>query len=296
MRSTTTIKQILADARMLVGAENETQVMPETMLTRYNTVLSAIYKQLNGALFSRFMAHAPIGTPASAIVYTASDGATYTAATKRLSVGAGFADNQEGSLVLIVDITDPYTVGVYCTYITDDQSGSGYFTVADGPTANVAATDLAYMVLQLPSSATTTFSIADHRVDKIRRMHFPLVGSGREVNADVIESYTSSPNNANGVGWSHTGTSGNPVVKRAAGTSTTNSGGYPVMFFEELPKYASSVDEYCDLPTEFHAPLIEEIARRTLLELGAQVPPMLENPLAAIDLYTETYQATQNAR
>jgi hypothetical protein len=186
---------------------------------------------------------------------------------------------------MIADLSDPFAPALYQTYITDDVSGSGYFTVASGPVANVAATDLAYIVLQLPSG--TTHAIGEHRVDMIRRVHFTNAGNGIPRDEDTIEGLASNANYKNAVAWVQSGTGSDGVVKKYAGASTVNSGGYPVIFFDSLPRPATAVTEYVDLPVEYHSVLIEEIARRTCLQLGKKVPPSLENPMAAIDAITK---------
>ena len=282
-RSSTTVQQILADARMLVGAEDYTNIREETLLVRYNLVMPDIYRRLNANLVSRFFDGAPLGTPYGATYAVAGDNQTWTAATKRLSIAAGLSVDQTGALVMLVATGQSATV--YCTHVTDDVSGSGYLTLASGPAADVAAGGLAYIVLYNPSG--TTHSIEDYRIDRLRRVHFTNAGNGVPRDEDSIEGFSSNANYKNAVAWVQSGSSGSGIVKKYAGASTVNSGGYPVAFFDSLPRPATAVSEYVDLPIEYHSVLIEEIARRTLLQLGKKIPSTLENPMAAI---TETVQ------
>lgn len=289
-RSTTTIKQVLADARMLCGAENYTNLTNDSMLARLNMVLPDIYKKLNGAVVCRFMDHAPLGTPYTYVKYVASDNVTFTAATKKLNVPVGYANDAEGGLVIFNDITAGET---YFAVVTDDDSANGSLVLSNGPSTNITAGSLTCIILWPPDTSTTTHSLADYRVDKIRRMHFADAGNGVERDEDVIEGVSSNPNYASAVAWTLTGTGGVQVIKKVAGSSTTNKGGFPVVFFEAYPRYATSVDEYVDLPAEYHGALVEELARRTLLELGKRVPKTLESPLEALDMISEAYQAAQ---
>jgi hypothetical protein len=288
-RSTTTVQQILADARMLCGAESYTEIREETLLVRYNLVMPEIYKRLNSALVSRFFDSAPIGTPAGGYVATAADNLTWTAATKRLTIGAGFSTSRNGDLVMIVR-NPGQSAEVYLTHITNDQSGSGYIVVDSGPSVDIAAGSLVYIVLNSPAASPTTHSIQDHRVDRIRRMHFTLAGVGIPRDEDVVEAAASIPYYKPGVVWTQSGTGSNAVIKKYAGASTVNSGGFPVMFFDGLPRPAEAVSEYVELDIEFHSVLIEEIARRTLLQIKKPIPPSLENPMAAIDAITKAGQ------
>lgn len=291
-RSTTTIKQVLADARMLCGAENYTNLTNDSMLARYNMVLPDIYKKLNGSVVCRFMDHAPLGTPYTYVKYVGSDNVTYSATTKRLNVPVGYATDAEGALVMLWDVS-PSPDEAYFAVVTDDDSANGALVLSNGPASDITAGSLSCIILWPPDTSTTTHSLADYRVDKIRRMHFSDAGNGVERDEDVIEGVSSNPNYASAVAWTLTGTGGVQVIKKIAGSSTTNKGGFPIVFFESYPRYATSVDEYVDLPSEYHGALVEELARRTLLELGKRVPKTLESPLESLDMISEAYQAAQ---
>jgi hypothetical protein len=189
---------------------------------------------------------------------------------------------------MFADVNDPQNPGVYCSYITNDQSASGYVVLADGPTTNIGAGYCAYIVLLRPTA--TSHSIQEHRIDRLRRMHFVNVGNGVPRDEDTIEALSSNANYKNAVAWVQSGTGANAIVKTYAGASTVNGGGFPVVFFDSLPRLATAMTDYVDLPIEYHSVLIEEIARRTLLQLGKQIPPALENPMAAIDAITKAAQ------
>ena len=284
-RSTVTVNQLLADARMLVGALDYTRISNASMLTKYNLVLSKIYALLNGAKIRRYMAHAPLGTPSSFAADT-TDATTYTSSTKRVSTA--LANNSfTGGLMMLSNVDDGK---IYFARITS-VSPSFYFVVDNGPT--VDTNGLSFVALAPPSGLS--HSIQEYRVDNIVRVHFPLSGGAPVVNEDVIESASSNPNFSAQSAITLTGTGGNSVVKVIAGSGTTNNGGFPVIFFEEKPKLATTVSDYVDLQPEYHAILVEELGRLTLMELGSEVPKALENPFLTLEAVSKTFQASRDA-
>lgn len=286
-RSTVTLKQALADARMLAGATDYARITDPSMITKYNLVNARIYKLLNGAKYKRFAAHA-IASATSAtgwVSVLAAANATYTAATKVIT-NANAAATWVGGIAIFTDATY-----VYLSDITAVSVGVS-FTVRDGPVSNITAGNLSYMCLIIPDY-TTPLDIVNYRIDNILRVHFTHAGTGVVVNEDVIESVSSNPNFDYLCAYCQTGHGSlGDSIKIKAGASTTNSGGFPIIFFEEKPYRATAVTDYVDLPTEYHAVLIEEIARLTLIELGSKIPKALENPLMTLEAISQSFQAT----
>ena len=290
MRSTITIKQILADSRMLVqGAGfNYSDPTDAAMLTRYNFALPKIYKALNGAKSARFSSAAPVGSPPSYIAAVAGDNKTYTASTKKITagtIGATFI----GAIVMFSDGTNRYFSYVTAVTVNTD------FTVADGPASDIASGILRYIILRSPIAGTTSYSLDGYRVDEIRRVHGVLAGNAARVSEDTYEGLASNPYYDNSIAIVQTGTGGNPTISRYAGSGTTTGGGYLILFFDEKPRVATATTENVDLPEEYHGPLIEEIARMTLVEVGGTVPKELENPLQTLSVFTDTFQMMKEA-
>lgn len=300
-RSSITVNQILADARMLSGANDYSKVTNESMIAKYNLVLPKIYSLLNGARFRKFMAHAPAGTHSTSTVGInagLSSGVTYTASTKKITlpVGETISSSAVGGLCLFYYYAGPPDGAEYC-YFSDVTAVTTNtdFTVRSGPTFDMGTGTLAYVLIFPPSRTNNTIPISSHRIDKIVGVYFPTRGEGVNVDDDVIESVSGNPNYTNEIAYAQSGTSSGDVLKIIAGSGTTNSGGFPVIFFEEKPYRATTVSDYVDLPTEYHAILCEEIARLTLLELGSKIPKALENPLMTLETVSQTFQATLDA-
>jgi hypothetical protein len=287
-RSTVTVAQIIADARVIAGAMDYNLPTNTSMLAKINMILPSIYKMLNGSIVSRFSGHSPLGTPAGYYTQLTADSRTYTASTKKITCGT-MASSPLGGLVIFYNSNN---LECYLSYVTAYTAGTS-FTVASGPAANIAS-GLFYIVLLPPSG--TSHTIDEFRLDKMKRIEFPLTGNAYRVNEDVIESLTNIPQYASNNAVVMTGTGDAQVVKVFAGTSVTNNGGTPVIFFDELPKRVTATTDYVDLPTEYHSVLIEELARLTLLEIGGKVPPSLRNSaIETIELISGTWQATQQA-
>jgi len=283
-RSTVTVKQILGDARMLSGALDTAKITDADALVKFNTVLNSIYTRLNGSKYRKFMSCAPIDSGGTSARGIRSDNLTYTASTKTIT-HASAASTWVGGLVAFEDNAG----NVYMSTITSVTANTS-FVVATGPTSNITAGNLSFMVFIPPQS--TSFSIEGYRVDNIVRVHFPLAGDAPILNEDEFESAASNPNYDNHTAYVHTGVSGAATVKFKVGSGTTNSGGYPIMFFEEKPYKATAVTDYVDLPTEYHAILVEEIARLMLIQLGTNVPKALENPMMTLTALDGALDAT----
>ena len=287
-RSTITVQQVIADARMLAGAEDYANPTETSMLLKYNLVINKIYKLLNGVKFRRFMAHSPLGTPSAYRVAIVGDNQTYTASTKTITATT-VAAADVGGLVMWYDGT---LSKAYFSYITSAVVNTS-FVVANGGSANIIATKLSYIVLSPPTG--TSHSIESMRVDDIVRVQFTSAGNAPIVDEDILESVASNPNYDNVSAVAQTGTGGNGVVAVKAGSGVTNNGGFPVIFFEEKPYKATAVTDSVDLPIEYHSMLVEEMARLAVLELGAKVPKALENPLLTIESIGQTFDATKQA-
>jgi len=287
-RSTVTVQQVIADARMLAGAEDYKNPTETSMLLKYNLVINKIYKLLNGVKFRRFMACSPLGTPAAYVVAVPGDSKTYTASTRTFTAST-IASADVGALVIWYDASNNKS---YFSYITSIVANTSFVT-ASGGSDNITATNLSYIVLRAPSG--TSHSIESMRVDDIVKIYFTNAGLAPIVDEDVLESVASNPNYTNVCAIAQTGTGGNSVVSVKAGSGTTNSGGFPVIFFEEKPYKATAVTDFVDLPTEYHSMLVEEMARLAVLELGAKVPKSLESPLMTIESIGQTFDATKQA-
>jgi hypothetical protein len=147
-------------------------------------------------------------------------------------------------------------------------------------------------MLAFKMSSPTIESINDLRINKIDRIHFTHAGDAPQLNDDEIEYASSNANLDSKTSFSFTGdTSGNESIKFVCGSSVTNYGGFPIIFFEERPAVATATTDYVDLPLEFHLPLVKEMARLTLLEMQSQVPKQLESPLMTLGIINEGYRA-----
>lgn len=283
-RSTVTVKQLIGDARMLSGALDAAKITDADALVKFNTVLNSIYTRLNGSKFRRFMSHFPIDSGGAGFYAARGDNKTYTASTKKIT-NASAAATWVGGLVMFEDgAGNEYFATV--TAITANTD----FTVSDGPAGNITATNLSYIGVAPPKN--TSASIEGYRADNIIRIHFPLAGDAPILNEDEIESAASNPNYDNHTSYVHTGVSGNATIKFKVGSGTTNSGGYPIMFFEEKPYKATAVTDSVDLPTEYHSILVEEIARLMIIQLGSKVPKALENPMLTLSAFDGVLDAT----
>lgn len=294
--STITWKQILSDARMLVRGQGVNFAEPTnaSMLLKAEISISDIYKKLNGAKVSRFYGHAPLGTPASYLAYLPAANHTYTSSTKILTEAAGTAITIDstwvGALVFFGASAGPSVAYGYISSVVTDT----YFILdEDRHGSNIAAGSLFWIALKPPSSLTST-SIDGYRIDEVRRIFSTTAGNAARVDADTYEGISNNPNYANSMVAEQSGASGVPVIKITNGSDVTNSGGWPLMYYDESPKIADDVDEYVDLPDEYHGALTEDIARLTLLEIGAKVPPALENPLLGFEKYSDTFQAIKD--
>lgn len=295
MRSAITVKQILSDARMLVRGQgvNFTAPTTDSMLDKYNIALGSIFKLLNGAKVSRYYACAPLGSPAGYIKILDSDNHTYTAATKTISEAAGTAltidSTWVGALVLYGTAAGPAVYFDTIASVTTDTS----FVVTNGDlTSNLAAGNLWYIVLKKPSDVAN-IGIDSYRIDRIRRVHDTAVGNVARLDPDTYEGVADNPNYDNSVVMEQSGTNVGNVVRITAGSGITRA--WQILFYDESPKVADDTAEYVDLPEEYHGPLIEEIARLTLLEVGAKVPKALENPLMTLQTFSDVFQASKDA-
>lgn len=284
--STITLKQIFADARMLVKGVNTDFIEPtdKAMLTKYNISLAKIYRLLNGAKITRFLKHAPLGSPAAYVSAVVADNRTYTASTKVITAGT-IGANLIGGLVLFSDGSNRYFAHITAVVVNTS------FTVSDGPTGNIAAGSLRYIALQKPSGGS--YSLDGYRIDELRRVHFPLIGNASIKNEHAFEGLSGNPNYDSDAAVLLTGTGSVNVVRTYEGSSATTS--YPVAFFEEKPKVADDTSESCDLPEEYHGPLVEEIARLLLVDVGSKVPKSLENPLMTLQAQVDAFQMTKAA-
>lgn len=291
-RSTTTVKQIIGDARVLSGAMDSTNPTDISMITKYNFVLNKIYKLLNGVKFRRFMASSPLGSPSDYVQLNAADSKTYTAATKVITSNAGPPSITTAFVGGLIAWRDHTLSKTYLSYIAS-VDGAGNATVASGGAVDITAGNLSYIALAPPTGAS--HSVEGYRVDNVVRCHFPHAGNAPRVNEDVIESVSGNPNYDNTSAIAFTGVSGAMTIKVGAGSGTTNKGGFPVLFYEEKPFKATTVADLVDLPTEYHAPLVEEIARLTVIELGSVVPRALESPLMTLEAMSQAFEATKSA-
>lgn len=180
------------------------------------------------------------------------------------------------------------TPAIYCSYITSVTTDTSFVLAEDKVGGNIAAGSLWWIALKPPTTLTST-SLDGYRIDQIRRIQSTVAGNVARVDPDTYEGVSGNPNYNNSVVAEQSGASGDPTVRLTAGSST--SIGWPILFYDVLPKIADDVDEYVDLPDEYHGALIEEIARLTLLEIGAKVPPALSNPLMGLDVYSDSFQA-----
>lgn len=289
MRSTITIKQACSDARMLAKGASVNYSAPTqvAVLSKYNVALQRVYKLLNGAKIARFYGSAPLGSPAAFFAAIASDNKTYTGSTKVIT--ATTVDSTYiGGLVMFSDDSTTYFATITAVTLNTD------FTVSGGPTGNIASGSLRYIALKPPSA--TSYSVASHRIDELRRVHFPTVGNAAKLNEDAFEGLSNNANYDSGAAVVLTGVSSVATIKAYIGSSATNSGGFPVAFFEEKPKVATAFTESVDLPEEFHGPLIEELARMILLDQGINAPKSLENPLMILQGFVDTFQSIKDAQ
>lgn len=291
-----TWKQILSDARMLVRGQGVNFVDPtnESMLIKGKIALSDIYQKLNGAKVSRFYGHSPIGTPADYLAFLGSANHTYTSSTKTISEASGTAITIDstwiGALVMFGNTTGP---AVYFGTILTVTTDTSFILDAERVGGNIAAGSLWWIALKPPSSLSS-ISIDGYRIDQIRRLHSTTAGNIARVNADTYEGISNNPNYNNSVVAEQSGASSAATLRFTAGSSVTNSGGWPIAFYDESPRLADDVDEYVDLPDEYHGALIEEIARLTLLEIGAEKSPALESALLGIEKYSDSFQAIKD--
>jgi len=286
-RSTVSVKQLLGDARMLAGALDTAKITDASAISTYNTVLNAIYSQLNGSKFRKFMSHFPVNSSGSLERAVRASNHTYTASTKKITHASSLATWVGGLCAFEDNAGAVYFATVTAVTVSTD------FTVSDGPTSNITAGNLSYVVFLPPS--TTSQSIEGYRADNIIRIQFPLAGNAPKLNEDEIESASSNPNYDSSSSYVQTGVSGAATIKFKFGASVTNYGGYPVMFFEEKPYKATAVTDYVDLPTEYHHILFEEIARQMVLQMGNKVPKALENPMMTIGAMDASFDATLQA-
>jgi hypothetical protein len=291
-RSTITVKQIIGDARVIAGALDSTNPTDISMITKYNFVINKIYKLLNGVKFRRFMASSPMGSPSNYVQFNTADSKTYTAATKVITSNAGPPSLTNAFVGGLIAWRDHTLSKTYLSYIAS-VDGAGDATLGSGGAADITAGNLSYVALAPPTGVS--HSIEGYRVDNVVRVHFPHSGNAPRVNEDVIESVAGNPNYDNSSAIAFTGVSGAMTIKVGAGSGTTNKGGFPVLFFEEKPMKSTAVADLVDLPTEYHAPLVEEIARLTLIEMGAKVPKAIESPLITLEAMSRTFEATQRA-
>ena len=276
-RSSVTVKQIVGDARMLSGALDAAKITDTDALVKFNTSLNSIYTRLNGSKFRKFMSHFPIDSGGADFNILRADNYTYTASTKKI-LHASASSTWVGGLVAFEDNAG----NEYFATITAVTANTD-FTVSDGPTSNITAGNLSAVGFAPPGN--TSASIEGYRADNIVRIHFPLAGDAPILNEDEIESASANPNYDSSTAFVHTGVSAAATVKLKVGTSTTNSGGYPVMFFEEKPYKATAVTDYVDLPTEYHSILVEELARQMIIQMGSKIPKALENPMLTISAF-----------
>jgi hypothetical protein len=276
-RSSVSVKQIVGDARMLSGALDAAKITDADALVKFNTSLNSIYTRLNGSKFRKFMSHFPIDSGGTLITASRATNKTYTASTKKI-LATSAASTWVGGLCMFEDNSG----NVYFATITAITANTD-FTVSSGPTSDITAGNLSYGVFLPPQN--TSALIEGYRADNIVRIHLPLAGDAPILNEDEIESASANPNYDSSTAFVHTGVSAAATVKFKVGTSTTNSGGYPVMFFEEKPYKASAVTDYVDLPTEYHSILVEELARQMIIQLGSKVPKALESPMLTISAF-----------
>jgi hypothetical protein len=275
-RSSVSVKQIVGDARMLSGALDAAKITDADALVKFNTSLNSIYTRLNGSKFRKFMSHFPIDSGGIDFNGLLTDNYTYTTSTKKITHGSA-ASTWVGGLVMFSNGSSVYFATITAVTANTD------FTVSDGPTSNITAGSLTFVGFAPPGN--TSASIEGYRADNIVRIHLPLAGDAPILNEDEIESASANPNYDSSTAFVHTGVSAAATVKFKVGTSTTNSGGYPVMFFEEKPYKASAVTDYVDLPTEYHSILVEELARQMIIQLGSKVPKALESPMLTISAF-----------
>lgn len=291
MRSTKLISSIISDARYLARALDFNKPSPASMLFKYNIALAKIYKLLNGAKNKMFMACSPIGTAGSSntLVAIASDNHNYTAASKTIS--GAFTDYFEGGIIM-------YSDGTYVYFDTIESVATDHLSavLTNGASSDIGAGDLSYIAFGYPAWTTNMVSLDGLRVDEISRIWFPTTGDGRFLNEDEIETVGSDSGMVDECGICLTGSSSVTQIRLEIGSSVTNYGGHPIMFFSEKPRWATATTEYVDLPTEYHSILVKEIARMVMVEdLNKKPTPMLENALVSIDTMSQAFEATKKS-
>lgn len=286
-RSSVTVKQLLGDSRMISGALDSAKITDTDLLVKFNTTLNSIYTRLNGSKFRKFFSSFPVNSGGTLIRGTRANNFTYTASTKKITHTSADA-TWVGGLVMFEDSAGNayFATATAVTAATD-------FTVSNGPAGNITAGNLSFSLF-LPPSATSQ-SIEGFRADNIVRIHFPLSGNAPKLNEDDFESASANPNYDSSSSYVHTGVSGNATIRFKFGSSVTNYGGYPVMFFEEKPFKVSAVTDFVDLPVEYHSILVEELARLMIIQLGNKVPKALESPMMTLSAFDGALDATITA-
>jgi len=286
MRSNVTVKQIISDVRMYVGTEEATNVPDSQILTTYNLSNQKIYQLLNGAKANKFGFHSPLGAPAS-YLSIGTDTASYTAATKTISGTMAIDSTWIGSLVVWTSPEQGYE-GTWFSHIISVIPNTS-FVVKNGGTFDCG---ISFIVLKNPTP--TSFSLDGYRIDRVKRVHFTNSGDSPIKNEDEIEAMSGNPNYTNDVAVCVTGTAGVQKIKCVVGTSTVNSGGFPIVFGDEMPYWSTSVNDYVDLPLEFHSTLFEDMSRGSLIEKGIDIPKALESSENIIDAISQMYQMTHD--
>lgn len=287
--STTTWKQVDAQARMLSGATDYSNPNATTQMRYGNLVLHKIARLLS-----------PIAKPwgrsttaltnlkAVGFVHYPASGGSYDSTTKTLSGVTGLDQTYVGGWAFIVHFGE--ATGFLCLIDTVAAAGTSavmkvQLGTSTAPTINPIVSNSLWAILKPNPVFYEGANLGSTNIFDVVKVVDATNGNSVRLSSDEFASFANNPNYDSSVVVEYAGES--MYFGKGSGVS---SFGTLTMTYDEKPVTITAATDTVDLPEEYIDMFIQELVRWDLNHISLPVPEQWVNPLQTLE---EEYKRTR---